>query len=107
MTPDPSGFFHILEVTLSSQPGRVDVFTFSLPDLFNNSGNDCNSTIITTPEAFSRWLLLLTLLRFVFFLPAVVDLSSTGNNRVSDFALFLGFSENKTITCHARSNRNY
>ena len=76
MTPDPSGFFNILEKTLSSQPGRIAVLTFSLPDLFNSSGNDCNSTIVTTRKAFSQWLLLLTMLRFVFFSPVVVDLSS-------------------------------
>ena len=75
MTPDPSGFFNILEKTLS-QPRRAGLFTFSLPDLFNSSGNDCNSTIVTTRKAFSQWLLLLTMLRFVFFSPVVVDLSS-------------------------------
>ena len=31
MSPDPSGFLNILDETPSSQPGKVGVFTLSLP----------------------------------------------------------------------------
>ena len=104
MTPVPSGFFNILEEMPCSQLGRVTVFTFSLLDSFNSSGNNFNCTITTNRMGFSQLSFLLTLLRFVLISLIVVNLSSTSENRGSNFCAFFQFGGNKMVTSHAWPN---